>query len=116
MTIFSPKLTPTIYDRGEEQFGSEINKREYDDWTLVVSAVRDADNVAEFGDGMVMFHDEVGTAYIGDGHAHVADSMYRSHPVIFLQEFLASALMYCKREDVVKGVECTKEQCVYREK
>lgn len=115
MTVFSPRVTPTIYDRGKERYGSEVRKMEYDGWRLVESNVAEADNVCPFGDGMVMFRDEIGDVFIGDGHAHVSDGMYRSHPVMFIQEHVASAIMYCMREGVVDSVDCTNERCVYKE-
>lgn len=115
MTVFSPQITPAIYNRGQEGYGDEITRMVYDEWVLLMSQVPDADDVCEFGDGMVMHRHDIGDVYIGDGHAHVSDSMYRSHPVVFLQEHVASMLMRCKRKGVVSDVRCTDERCVYRD-
>jgi len=107
MTTLSPALTPTIYNRGQEKYGDKITRMEYEEWTLHMDKVDGVDDVTQYGTDLVAFHDELGTAYIGDKHAHVADSMYRSHPVVFLREYLAAALMYCRRNGVVDCVECT---------
>ena len=115
MTIFSPAIVPTIYGRGEEGYGDEIQKKEYRDWNLVMDEVAGAKRVLEYGGDMVMYHNYVGSVYISDDHAHVADSMYRSHPLLFVQEHVAAALMHCRREGVVEGVTCTDEACVYED-
>lgn len=115
MTVFSPPITPTIYDRGREQYGSEIRKVEYGDWTIIPSEIADAYNVTPYANDMIVYHGDVGEVYIADEHAHVADSMYRSHPVIFIQEFVATAVMHCKRQGVIGGLKCTDDRCVYRD-
>lgn len=113
--IFSPPVTPTVYDRGEEQYGEEVRQMEYGGWTLLMSNVDDAHDVVEFGDGMVMYRGDIGEVFIGEDHAHVADSMYRSHPLVFIREYVAEAVLDCKRKGVIDGLRCVSDRCVYRD-
>jgi hypothetical protein len=113
--IFSPPITPVVYDRGKDHYGNEIRQMEYGGWRIIPSEVSDAYDVSNYGDGMVMHRREVGEVFIGDGHAHVADSMYRSHPLVFLREYVAESLLECKRKGVVGGLRCVDDTCVYRD-
>jgi len=113
MTVFSPPVTPTIYRRGKDGYGDEIRKMQYEDWVLLVSKVPETDGVVMFGDSVLMYRSDIGDVFIADDHAHVADSMYRIHPIMFLQEFVANAIMDCSRKGVIDEVLCTNDKCVY---
>lgn len=89
-----------------------MREKVYGNWVLNRERAKWMENTIPYGDNMVLFNGELGEIYVGDGHVHVSDSLYRSHPIMVLREYVLESLVRLSQGGVVTGLECVKNHVV----
>jgi len=107
---FSPVIAPTKYERPDREVNNVIRAIEYGNWTLDTDKVSNLKLATKVDDDMVMLYTDNGSVYIGDGHCHVAESVYRSNSTVFLREKVLSALVLLDDAGIVEGLEVVDER------
>jgi len=77
----------------------------YGGWTFNRDNVTEDDLVSQVDDDMMMYFTQNGTVYVGVGHCHVAESLYRSNPVVFLREKCLDVVVKFEDAGIIEGLE-----------
>lgn len=102
MVKLSPQVTPTLYRRSSSKEYGRITVEEYDDWSMDIDAAREYGRCNILAEDMIRVEGDVGDFYIGDGHAHVDQTMYDTQMLVMIRELLVSKLVELSDEGVIK--------------
>lgn len=105
MTTLSQPIEPVKYRRNEDGIDGEVVAEKYGDWSLNRDRAKWMANAMEYGENMVLYHGSLGEVYVTDDAVHVSESLYRSHPIMVLREYVLECLSDMKDTDVITGLE-----------
>lgn len=101
----SPEITPTRYQRAEEEGVGDILLTKYGNWVLNMPMCEAHPQIDVIDRSLVKFYNEDGSMFFGNGHAHVHDSMFRAYQLPVLREMVLNVLSQLQDIECVRGLE-----------
>lgn len=102
MRDISPPIEPVRYERNRGS-AMQIQPVEYQYDDFIGRNVSYDDRTVRHSGNWLLFHGELGDVFIGRGHAHVPEPVYRMHNMIMLREYVYSVLDRLAGEDILVG-------------
>jgi hypothetical protein len=105
MTKISKPIQPVKYSRDKQGVGGEVIAERYGGWTLDEQRAKWLANAIEYGENMVLYRGNIGEVFVSDDAVHVSESLYRTHPIMVLREYVLECLVDMQDADVISGLE-----------
>lgn len=104
----SPPIEPAEYERPSQGYDEEMKKRVYKHEGINIDAINSNPDAVLVGEGVMMFHGDLGEVYITGDSCYVRESQWRRSNMILLREYVLSVLRELSSDDgggIVEGLE-----------